>query len=338
MWSACRGRSTNAPRRCSQVRPLHSIPGIPPGYVFETAAIAYVGKRSFSVAREAQNDYGVGQPICLLQDGKVVNAVVQKQVFNGVTTTINVNVGVSTTLIAICLDTSKDFINGVDTYAIGLFHFNAPTLYDSSLGAHDVGTTGLTLNGAAPVQSTVNPRFGNSCYIFNGTQGYYGAAFPFGVCWGSGIWCVEGWFWDRPTGAVLHGAYSAGWGNWVGQLYFNGGAPAIYSYRSGAGDNLSAVSSLLLAQNAWNHVVWCRDINSLTRMYVNGLLGFSTSQTISQGGLYSLFGGASNSDGGWTSIIGSFSGQVDEMRFTHGACPYNGPFTPPTKPFGPDFR
>lgn len=314
------------------MRPLNTSFGPPPGYVMEAAIVAYGSKRTFTVAREAQRTYEIGQPLVLLQDGKFIPAVVQRCFYNGSVTTITVNAEVSASILGVMYDNSQSYTFGVDLlYTSALYHFNSATLYDASLNARDAGAgSGLTVygGGGTLISSSPTPMFGSGCFSFTGTQGYGDLNFPFFLT-GQSQWCVEGFFWDRPTGDVLFTNDQT----YQTNLSFSGNYPTFYN------NGTSITSSIALNAAAWNHVAWVRDAGTYYRIYVNGVpAAVSGSGITMYGQLYSLFGQARYT-GSW-SWSGSFSGKVDELRITRGYSPYNGAysFTPAQKTFGPDFR
>jgi len=303
---------------------------IPYGYLVEMASVAYASKRSVTIGREAQATYALGQPLILVQDGKLVPCTVQKCVCSGSTMTVTVSSYVSQNVSAVYYDTSTSYDYGNDpTFTVFDYHFDTSTLYDSSVNAHDAGTTGLTVigGGGTLITSSPSPMFGAGCFSFNGSQAYGDLSFQFQL--GAANWGLEGWFWDRPSGSILNTNSGSNWAN-VG---FSGNYPTMGSYSS----SFTITSSVAMTASAWNHVAWVRDVNNYFKIYVNGVLGAASASGLSiTSAMYCLFGAAVYS-GSW-SWSGSFSGKVDELRFMSGYCPYNAPFTPPTKPFGPDFR
>lgn len=312
------------------MRPIITHQGIPPGYVLESAAVGYGSKRTFTVSREAQRDYEIGQPVVLVQDGKYVHAVVQRCVCSGAVTTVTVNAAVSATIFSVARDITQAHSYGIDPeYTQGLYHFDTATLYDSSVNARDAGVAGLTVRGGGGTLTTASPTplFGSGCYSFSGGQCYGDLNFPFSVG-GRTKWCIEAWFWGIPSGYFM----STNTGAQDSRLGFAAGYPTMYTT---GGPNLT--SSIALGAAAHNHVAWVRDNAGYFKIYVNGVSAATSALGLSwTGPLYCLFGHAGYS-GSWA-WSGSFSGIVEELRITLDYCPYNAPFAVHHKPFGPDFR
>ena len=94
------------------MRPIIVSSGPPPGYLLEAATVAYSSKRSFTVAREAQCDYGPGTPIILIQQGRLVHAIVDTYVYNGTKIFITPNIPVDPSIIGVYRDASAPFVYG----------------------------------------------------------------------------------------------------------------------------------------------------------------------------------------------------------------------------------
>lgn len=166
---------------------------------------------------------------------------------------------------------------------------------------------------------------------------------------GAGQWCYEAWFYGLPTGYVSLWLTSVYWGSYYyGCLGFNSGYPSVIQFSQIANNPqylINIQNSTSCLANQWNHVVWCRDWTGYVRTAVNGVFGSGSNYGSPAIGGMCLFGNlvgnaAESSLNNIVSVSGSFNGTIDEMRITVGFCPYQGGynFTPPTKPFGPDFR
>lgn len=206
-----------------------------------------------------------------------------------------------------------------------LLHFEGSSLVDSSSNA----LTPLTLRENAST-STSQSRFGSkslslpaSSGVSNALSAPSSAAFN----WGTGDWCVEGWYY--PT---EHRDWSVLWHHGVA---FSG-SPTLYTNASG---NLAvwANSTIIpdtstgaaLALNQWSFIAVSRSSGSV-RLYVNGSLRGSGSYggSINE----SSFHVGSYPHGGWNI---SMACHVDEFRVTKGFDRgYTGSsVTPPTAAF-----
>ena len=158
------------------MRPIIVSSGPPPGYLLEAATVAYSSKRSFTVAREAQCDYGPGTPIILIQQGRLVHAIVDTYVYNGTKIFITPNIPVDPSIIGVYRDASAPFVYGANpSYLSALYHFETSTLYDSSAHGYDHNTSGVYLWGATPGILTSMSKFGSQCYQINGGTAFCSA-------------------------------------------------------------------------------------------------------------------------------------------------------------------
>lgn len=193
------------------------------------------------------------------------------------------------------------------------------TFVDNSNSAHS-----LTANSVS-VETTI-VKFGTGAVALNGanTQSISCPAstdfsFP-------GQFTVEGWGYltgfNPGVGLVLISTWAHAW-----YLGFNGGQGLVFLYSTDGSNVLHVGAPYTPANNTWIHFAADRDASHVLRVYANGAViasGTETSALWYSGDVLRI-GNDNGSD--------SWSGNVDELRVTKGVARYGGAFTPPTAAF-----
>lgn len=190
----------------------------------------------------------------------------------------------------------------------------------------------------APAQSYIPSQIGGSGY-FDGTGSGTAAdyltvpdnpVFDFG----SGSWTVEGWF------------YRTGGGTRTGQVVYNQSVNAaasdsalflgagsdglsIYISTSGSAWTNNIETGVAPTLNAWSHVVWQRNGNTL-EIYLNGTLQTVVSGSASFSG--TIFNSTRSVEIGSQGGSSLLNGYLSGLRAIKGTAVYTSNFTPPTAP------
>ena len=158
---------------------------------------------------------------------------------------------------------------------------------------------------------------------------------------GANNFTIELWWYPTSTTrqALYHGSYGTDWS--VG-IDFNGTGVqsiGIWASSNGTSWNLinsdaagNGVGSLIVNQNAWNHVAYVRN-GTTWQSYLNGVLDKSI--TGLSGTIVSR-SGSSKAIGSWwaTSSMSTATGYISSFRIINGAAVYTAAFTPTNRPFG----
>jgi hypothetical protein len=144
---------------------------------------------------------------------------------------------------------------------------------------------------------------------------------------GTGNWTVEGWFYQTadntyPT-ALEIGNHLAG-GILFVTRYIDTGYSGATTYFATQGFGGTMPTTL----NAWNHIAWVRNGNSI-QIFVNGIGngGSAFNFNITDYGPVTI-GTNQNINDGY-----AYTGYIDELRVTVGYARYTANFTPPTSAF-----
>jgi hypothetical protein len=157
------------------------------------------------------------------------------------------------------------------------------------------------------------------------------AAFDFG----SGAFTVEAWFYrtggGNRTGQTVY-SQSAGGASSNSALFFGAGNDGVSLYLSTSGSawTNNIETGVAPTLNAWSHVVWQRNGNTL-EIYLNGALQTVVSGSAAFSG--TIFNSSRDVEIGiQQSTQGPLFGNLCNLRVVKGATVYTGNFTPPTKP------
>jgi hypothetical protein len=157
------------------------------------------------------------------------------------------------------------------------------------------------------------------------------AAFDFG----SGAFTVEAWFYrtggGNRTNQTVY-SQSAGGASSNSALFFGAGNDGVSLYLSTSGSawTNNIETGVAPTLNAWSHVVWQRNGNTL-EIYLNGALQTVVSGSAAFSG--TIFNSSRDVEIGiQQSTQGPLFGNLCNLRVVKGATVYTGNFTPPTKP------
>jgi hypothetical protein len=173
---------------------------------------------------------------------------------------------------------------------------------------------------------------GGSGY-FDGNLDYLSVADNAAFDFGSGAFTVEAWFYrtgggDRISQTVYNQSALAAASN--SALFFGAGNNGLSLYLSTGGSSWtnSIETGVAPALNAWSHVVWQRNGNTL-EIYLNGALQTVVSGTAAFSG--TIFNSSRDVEIGiQASTNGPLFGNLCNLRVVKGATVYTGNFTPPT--------
>jgi hypothetical protein len=221
-------------------------------------------------------------------------------------------------------------------YTKALLHFNGENesvdIIDSSMYHKEI-----TVNGDAQI-STVNPKFGSGCGLFNGSNAYLSLPDSDDWAFGALSFTLETWFKLASASFSVYGicGQKVDSNNWW-QLGLRGGsAPdsqnTIDFSEKNAGDYPINIqwSYSSWDNTTWHHLALVRNVNSW-RAYVDGVgQGSAITNTTTMQNLAAIL------TIGRTSATASdyyFAGNLDEPRISNGVAVYTGNFTPQTIQF-----
>lgn len=194
-------------------------------------------------------------------------------------------------------------------------------IIDSSLN-----TKTITVFGNAQISTTLS-KFNGSSLAFDGSEDYLNAGVSGDYNFGTGDFTIEAWIYPLSFGitrAIVDGRSNVSAPHYLfalntsGKLFFVAGFTTI------------GVSTIEL--DTWTHVAVSRN-SGLVRLFVNGLVEISATNTnlIAQSAFLAIGGGRSS---GSASVSGNyFNGYIDDLRITRGVARYTSNFTPPSRPF-----
>jgi len=186
----------------------------------------------------------------------------------------------------------------------------------------------------APTSSYSAAAVGGSGY-FDGSGDYLSIADNAAFDFGSGAFTVEAWFYrtggGNRTGQTVY-SQSAGGASSNSALFFGAGNDGVSLYLSTSGSawTNNIETGVAPTLNAWSHVVWQRNGNTL-EIYLNGALQTVVSGSAAFSG--TIFNSSRDVEIGiQQSTQGPLFGNLCNLRVVKGATVYTGNFTPPTKP------
>jgi hypothetical protein len=207
---------------------------------------------------------------------------------------------------------------------------------DNSSNAFAITTSGspsvVAFSPFAPTAAYTTAAVGGSGY-FDGNLDYLSVADNAAFDFGSGAFTVEAWFYrtgggDRISQTVYNQSALAAASN--SALFFGAGNNGLSLYLSTGGSSWtnSIETGVAPALNAWSHVVWQRNGNTL-EIYLNGALQTVVSGTAAFSG--TIFNSSRDVEIGiQASTNGPLFGNLCNLRVVKGATVYTGNFTPPT--------
>ena len=196
------------------------------------------------------------------------------------------------------------------------------------------------LNTNAPYNPAVN---GASMYTSSSlsSNNYLTTAATSALEFGAGNFTIELWWYTTSTTrqALYHGSAGADWS--VGIDFNSTGVQSIGIWASSNGTSwnlLSAdsggngIGSILITQNAWNHIVYQRN-GTTWQSFINGVL--DKNLTGISGTITNRSANGKNIGAWWnTTAMSTATGYISSFRIITGQAVYNGNFTPTNKPFG----
>jgi hypothetical protein len=209
----------------------------------------------------------------------------------------------------------------------------------------DASTNGYTITASgspsvtpfspfAPTSSYSAAAVGGSGY-FDGSGDYLSIADNAAFDFGSGAFTVEAWFYrtggGNRTGQTVY-SQSASGASSNSALFFGAGNDGVSLYLSTSGSawTNNIETGVAPTLNAWSHVVWQRNGNTL-EIYLNGALQTVVSGSAAFSG--TIFNSSRDVEIGiQQSTQGPLFGNLCNLRVVKGATVYTGNFTPPTKP------
>jgi len=188
----------------------------------------------------------------------------------------------------------------------------------------------ITRNGNAS-QGTFSPFAPGGWSTYHGSNQYYYIANP---SFGTGAWCVEGWFWLSTWTTIS----TAGVGGFWGFSNGGGGAPKLLCYYGNpagyilvdcgtdGGSFTYQTSTSEWPLNTWVHLAIAKEGTGTnqTRMFINGVLkasGTTTNHT-----------STANFYVGLAEIFAIYNSYVSNFRVVKGSPVYTSNFQPPTAP------
>jgi hypothetical protein len=167
---------------------------------------------------------------------------------------------------------------------------------------------------------TVYPLALGGSLLFNGTNQYLSLS-P-GVTFGSGAFTFEGWF--NASNVTNKGILGASGTNDGGmQLYFSS-STVITSDKNGGGGSYSYTMGSAITLNVWHYMIYNRNANGLTAVYIDGVRCTSTfTDSLNYTGSTDKIG---------HNYQGYFPGYWTNMRMTIGTAVYDSNSTTQTNP------
>jgi hypothetical protein len=195
-------------------------------------------------------------------------------------------------------------------------------LYGTNAGIIDQSSR-INIITAANTSISANVfKYGSGSVAFNGSTNYL--SIPSNSLFGFGTADFTAECWIYVTNTADRGIFD--WRldnttntNTVGTLFIDSATNKLAFWNGTKYGSTGTVVST----NTWNHVALSRQSGN-TRVYLNGVLDFSTATTFDFGTTKPLGIGGNYSTGS-----SPFSGYIDDVRITKGYARYTGNFTPP---------
>lgn len=196
----------------------------------------------------------------------------------------------------------------------------------------DKGPSARAVTAVGNVQvSTAQSKFGGSAIVFDGVGDYLSLASDLAFS-ASTVFTMEAFVYvqDLTRVPVIFNKRLSTPTNSEYQCLVNSSGQVTATAWSAANAvviNLATAAGLVTT-NAWYHLAWTRDSGGVWRIFVNGVLSASGTETAAV---------ATNTQPLWIghglSSSNDFLGYMDEIRFTSGVARYTATFTPPTAQF-----
>jgi hypothetical protein len=200
------------------------------------------------------------------------------------------------------------------------------TNFESNLTFQDESTNNFAvtrLGNAQPSLSSPFSGIGGSIYC-DGTGDYLSVPSNTAFDFGNGDFTIEMWLRmpvSNSGGIITRRGSTFSW-----QIYSAGSTLSVY----GNGASLIAASTTSVADNAWHHVAFVRSGGTLSKLYIDGVAG-STTTTAAYN--YPADNGdvwiANDQESPTTRDVNCF---VSNVRVVKGTAVYTANFTPPTAP------
>ena len=196
------------------------------------------------------------------------------------------------------------------------------------------------LNTNAPYNPAVN---GASMFTSTSlsSNNYLTTAATSALEFGAGNFTIELWWYPTSTTrqALYHGSAGADWS--VGIDFNSTGVQSIGIWASSNGTSWNlltadpggnSIGTLIVNQNAWNHVAYVRN-GTTWQSYLNGVL--DKNLTGISGTITNRSANGKNIGSWWnTTAMSTATGYISSFRIITGQAVYNGSFTPTMRPFG----
>lgn len=204
--------------------------------------------------------------------------------------------------------------------------FESPIIVNVGVGG--VGSGAAATLGGNGANTLVNSSWSG---YFNGSTDYltipYNSAFDFPA---STPLCFEAWVYTSSTSTFVMACRNWTFGGtgptWAFHLS-GGNNPQWGIAGTGSATYIMASSSISGNLNAWNHYAFTRDTSNVVRIFVNGVLGVSrTDSQAMTSASGSIFMGAPSN------LANYSSGYMTNARLVVGSAVYTANFTPPTAP------
>lgn len=193
--------------------------------------------------------------------------------------------------------------------------------------------------GSGATVSNAQIKFGTGSYLQSGISDMLYLATPTECQINNGAnWTIEAFVYcptslpPASQGCIF--SISSTSGNHPILFQIDSGSQSVKGLVYGSGGNIVTITdgTGTMSPNRWYHVAFVRNGNVYT-LYRDGVpVGTTTtSSAVNSSNAYVGVGGLTLNG---SSIGQSFSGYIDELRFTNGTAVYTGAFTPPTLPFG----
>jgi hypothetical protein len=191
----------------------------------------------------------------------------------------------------------------------------------------------LTAVSGAKISTAQSKFDGSSLLLTTNASDWVTHPLSNDFAFGTGDFCVEGWFYATSWGAGYRTLWVAGNGANVGSfaVYINAGN-VLEVYNNAMGPALLSKSGFSMSNNVWYHIAVTRSAGSM-RCFKNGTqVGTTVTQNydFKSAGTLGLIG----NDGQTPSF--SFVGYIDDLRVTKGAARYTANFTEPSAPLQND--
>ena len=208
-------------------------------------------------------------------------------------------------------------------YVVFLGHMNGT---NNSTTFIDQLNHSITVDGTAKLNTTTK-KYGTAAAVFDGSATCE-AHCSYSTDWdfGAGDFTVE--YWTNITSTANSQMFgllpgSGAYCGWVTGL--TSGKVIAYASTTGGAWEVALNGATSVSTGTWYHVAFTRSGNTFT-LWLNGV---SDATATVSGGLY-VHNGDQLTIGGTTNNVSMFTGYLDDLRITKGACRYTGTFTPPT--------